>query len=78
MLELTDLDLIFIPGLIFDRQNHRLSFGTGYYDRLLSKPHRAYKIGLAYSAFIRDRLPVDPWDQPVDAICTEKEWIGIG
>lgn len=31
------LDLIFMPGMAFDSQNHRLGHGKGFYDRYISR-----------------------------------------
>jgi 5-formyltetrahydrofolate cyclo-ligase len=35
-----------------------------------------YTIGLAWEMQILDEaIPADPWDMPLDAIATPKEWI---
>lgn len=34
---LTSIELALVPGLAFDRHKHRLGYGKGYYDRLLSQ-----------------------------------------
>jgi 5-formyltetrahydrofolate cyclo-ligase len=67
-------DVILVPGLAFDRQGRRLGFGGGYYDRLLALPNlaRALKIGLAHGFQVRDELPAESWDLPVDAVCSEE------
>jgi len=73
-LETKALDLILLPGLLFDRHGFRLGYGGGYYDRLLGQPGHPHAIGLAFSMQLVApdvELPLDPWDQPVDAICTE-------
>lgn len=68
-----------VPGVAFDRRGYRLGFGGGYYDRLFARPQmaRTLRIGLAYDFQIVDRLPIEPWDQPMHAVCTPKEmtWI---
>lgn len=57
-LDPTVLDLIIVPGLAFDRQNHRLGRGAGYYDRFLSSfPSRNPVFGLAFDFQIVDHLP---------------------
>lgn len=68
-------DLALIPGVGFDRSCFRLGFGGGYYDRMLVGPEmgRALKFGLCYSFQVRNKLPVDDWDRPVNAVCTEDE-----
>lgn len=72
-------DLALIPGVGFDRDCFRVGFGGGYYDRLLEGPQlgRALKFGLCYGFQVQNHLPVDDWDRPVNAVCTEDElWYG--
>lgn len=68
---LKDLDLCVVPGIAFDRDNHRLGRGGGYYDRFLSAGHpRFATIGLAFEFQLLDRLPVDAHDQRVGRVLT--------
>ncbi|MBG0791011.1 MAG: 5-formyltetrahydrofolate cyclo-ligase [Desulfovibrionaceae bacterium] len=64
-----------IPGVGFDRAGNRLGFGGGYYDRLLSteQMRRTLKVGICYGFQVVDGLPADPWDRPMDLICTDDE-----
>ena len=66
-------DLILVPTVACDRRGYRLGYGGGYYDRMLEKlqglEHRT--IGIVMEDFLIDALPIEPWDQPLDAICTE-------
>ncbi|MFH1915429.1 MAG: 5-formyltetrahydrofolate cyclo-ligase [Pseudomonadota bacterium] len=68
-------DLALIPGVCFDRRGYRLGFGGGYYDRLLASGTmgRPLLIGIGYTFQLVDELPVQPWDMPVDVVCTEEE-----
>ena len=68
-------DLAIIPGVCFDRRGFRLGFGGGYYDRLLASDTllSTLKIGLGYTFQLVEQLPVQPWDMPVNIICTEEE-----
>jgi 5-formyltetrahydrofolate cyclo-ligase len=68
--------LIVTPGLGFDRHGHRLGYGGGYYDRLLATCS-GVSVGLAFRCQIVDNLPHDPWDIPVNALCTEEELLWI-
>lgn len=70
-------DVIFAPLLAFDRSLTRLGQGAGHYDRALSLLDNSIVIGLAWSAQEADELPSDPWDQKMDAILTEREWITL-
>lgn len=62
--------LIVTPGLAFDRQGYRLGYGGGYYDRLLDG--RRPSVGLVFAAHLLDRVPREPWDRPVDGLCSEE------
>jgi len=64
-----ELDLIVVPGLAFSPEGYRIGFGGGYYDRFLPRV-RGVTVGVIYSEFILE-LPVDPWDVPVEYLCTE-------
>lgn len=71
-------DLFVIPGVAFDRAGRRLGYGGGYYDRFLSSPLLRASgrfVGLAYDFQVADELPAEPWDQPVDALCTDSGYM---
>ncbi|MEW6547138.1 MAG: 5-formyltetrahydrofolate cyclo-ligase [Bacillota bacterium] len=65
------VDLVLVPGVVFDRRGFRLGYGGGYYDRLLGYLPRAVRVGLAFSLQVVDQLPVLPHDLPVDILVTE-------
>ena len=68
-------DLILTPLVGFDRALNRLGQGQGHYDRAFAAYPHSLRIGLAWSVQECDNLVPDPWDIPLDAILTEKEWI---
>lgn len=73
-----DIDLVVVPGLLFDRKGYRIGFGGGYYDMFLSNiPENCKTIGLAFSFQIVDSLPVAHYDRNVMMVLTEKELIGL-
>ncbi len=72
-----ELDLVIAPLLAFDRSGGRLGFGGGCYDSLLSMC-ACSKIGLGYSFQEVDSVPMEPHDQRLDIIVTEKEIIRVG
>ncbi len=46
---LSTLSLVFVPALAFDKNNHRLGYGKGCYDRFLFSVENAIKsIGIGY------------------------------
>ena len=68
-----EVDLILVPAVGCDHQGYRLGYGGGYYDRLFSDPawNTRPAIGIVFDFARFHTLPVDPWDQPLDAVCTE-------
>ena len=59
--------LVLVPGLAFDRDNHRMGRGKAFYDRLLPKL-KAYKIGLAFSCQVFNSIPSGPDDIRMDLV----------
>jgi 5-formyltetrahydrofolate cyclo-ligase len=72
----SEVDVALMPGLAWDRAGNRLGRGAGYYDRLLAHPDwRAFRCGLFFATQEFPALPADPWDQPLQAVVTEREII---
>ena len=69
-------NLMLIPLLAFDKNNNRLGYGKGYYDRFLNKLLKAKKnittIGVAFSFQKYNTLPVSTLDVKLDYVLTEK------
>jgi 5-formyltetrahydrofolate cyclo-ligase len=71
------LDLLLVPLVGFDADCNRLGMGGGYYDRTLNYlSHRRHwrrprLVGIAHECQRVARLPVRPWDIPLDMIVTE-------
>ncbi|MFD1911754.1 5-formyltetrahydrofolate cyclo-ligase [Halodurantibacterium flavum] len=68
-------DLLIVPLVAFDARGFRLGYGGGFYDRTLEilrarKPVVA--IGFAFGAQELPEIPVEPVDQPLDGIVTER------
>ena len=71
---ITDIEVVLIPGVAFDKNGYRLGYGGGFYDRFFSNYQtNFYKIGIAYDFQIFNQLPVLKHDFPVDEIITEKQ-----
>lgn len=68
------LDLVIVPGLLYNKSGFRIGFGGGYYDRFLQH-YRGHTISLAFSLQLTDHLPHEKHDIPVEKIVTEKEII---
>ena len=69
----TRIDLLVMPLRGFDGAGTRLGSGAGYYDRWLARQRpRPFCVGYAFAAQEVAHLPREAWDQPLDAICTER------
>ncbi|MGF7148580.1 5-formyltetrahydrofolate cyclo-ligase [Sphingomonas zeicaulis] len=68
-------DLILTPLVGFDRRRNRLGQGAGHYDRAFAANPQALRIGVAWSVQEVESLPLEPWDMPLDAVLTEREWL---
>jgi len=75
-IEVSQLDLLVIPGAAFDRQGFRLGWGKGYYDKLLAGLKNCSKTcALAFGFQVLRQIPHEAHDVPVDFIITESEII---
>ncbi|MFW5824146.1 MAG: 5-formyltetrahydrofolate cyclo-ligase [Marinobacter sp.] len=71
------LDVVLMPLVGFDEEGGRLGMGGGFYDRSFAftriRPRlRPTLIGLAHELQRVERLPVEPWDIPLDAVVTDE------
>ena len=65
-------DIILTPLMAFDDALHRLGQGRGYYDRAFAHFGEALRIGVAWSIQEVPAVPIDSWDEPLDAVVTER------
>ena len=65
------IDLALIPGVSFDFRGNRLGRGKGFYDKLL-KRIAAPKVGICFHFQLRENLPVDSLDVPMDQVWSER------
>lgn len=56
-----------VPGVAFDKNNNRIGYGKGYYDRFLQN-YKGIKIGLTYKECLCDEIKTDKTDIKVDKI----------
>lgn len=70
LVEKQDIDLALIPAMCYDRRGYRLGFGGGYYDRWLAT-FQGKTVGLCREALLRDEIPVEEHDRPVQLLLTE-------
>ncbi len=69
------LDLIILPGSVFDERGGRFGYGGGYYDRLLAQAPTITRIALAYEMQVVQKLPLQDHDELLDMIVTEERLI---
>lgn len=70
-------DLIVTPLLGFDRAGRRIGYGAGHYDRAFQQFPGAHRIGFAWAMQEVTCVPHDPWDVPLHAIVTEREFAAL-
>jgi 5-formyltetrahydrofolate cyclo-ligase len=75
LIDKSNIDLVFVPGIAFDNNGFRTGYGKGYFDRWLQNVPPEKTIGLAYDFQITDKLPAGKYDLPVGMIVTEKRII---
>jgi len=70
-----EIDLIIVPGVVFDIKGNRIGHGKGYYDKLLRNTKGITKIGLSFEFQIVENIPIEKHDISMDKIITEKRII---
>ena len=75
--DISEIDLIILPGIAFDRKGYRVGFGAGYYDRFLGQVNfEIPTVGLAYDFQIIDSfIQMEDYDIPIDYVMTEERII---
>lgn len=73
----SDLNLVFVPGIVFDNTGFRIGYGKGYYDRFL-RDLNTVKVGCCYQFQVQNRLDFrEEQDISMDALLTEEgfKWL---
>jgi len=74
-IDISKIELIVVPGVVFDKHGHRIGHGLGYYDGLLKHATNAFLVGLAFEEQIIKKIIPESHDIPVHKIVTEKRLI---
>ena len=68
----TEVEVLLIPGVAFDRLGGRLGHGKGFYDRLLERAGPdPLRVALAFEEQVVERVPMLSGDEPMDLLVTE-------
>jgi 5-formyltetrahydrofolate cyclo-ligase len=66
-IDVSEIDLVIVPGLAFTSAGDRLGYGQGYYDRLLPTVS-APTIGVCFDDQLVDEMPTTDHDVRVDRV----------
>lgn len=71
--QISEIDLLVMPGLAFDQAGNRLGRGRGFYDRFLShRDFRALSCALALEDQVVPEVPHEELDRPVNMLVTDE------
>jgi 5-formyltetrahydrofolate cyclo-ligase len=78
--DVSELDLIMVPGVGFDSRGGRTGMGKGYYDKCLEHARTdAAIVAVCFECQMFDKIPVQSHDVYMDMVITEKTtYKGIG
>ena len=72
LVDKSQVDLVIVPALCYDRKGFRLGYGAGHYDRWLSD-YTGHTVGMCREISLQDAVPVEAHDKPVQIVVTESE-----
>lgn len=67
---ITNIDLIIVPGLVFDKHGNRIGYGGGFYDKYLSS-NDIYSIGICYREQMVDSIFASPTDVKIKKLVSD-------
>lgn len=78
----SEIDVVLVPLVAFDRQGNRVGMGAGFYDRAFAEvkqgnSKKPYLLGLAHHFQEQNSIQASPWDVPLNAILTDREFIEV-
>ncbi|MFV0438950.1 MAG: 5-formyltetrahydrofolate cyclo-ligase [Desulfopila sp.] len=69
------IEVILLPGSVFDLRCGRFGYGGGFYDRFVAAAPQALRIGMAFDLQVVERAPLQPHDELLDMVVTESRII---
>ncbi|MYL71924.1 5-formyltetrahydrofolate cyclo-ligase [Halobacillus litoralis] len=70
LVEKNEMDLLLVPGLLFDEKGYRIGYGGGYFDRFI-EGFRGKTVMIASDRQKYSPLPFEEFDQRVEYVLTE-------
>ena len=71
--DLSEIDLVLVPGLAFSCKGIRLGQGRGYYDRFLSQLNGTTTLGVGFDWQLLEDIPEELHDIRLDGVVTESQ-----
>ena len=71
-----EIDLMVVPGVVFDHRGYRIGYGGGYYDRYL-RTFCGKTVSVLFEEQLVLRVPVEKFDVPVQKLVMPKGVRGI-
>jgi 5-formyltetrahydrofolate cyclo-ligase len=71
-MKLDFIDLLIVPGIVFDSHGYRIGYGHGYYDKFMAEKRFLKSIGLAYEfQLMKNPIPKSEFDKKIDILITD-------
>jgi 5-formyltetrahydrofolate cyclo-ligase len=71
-MKLDFIDLLIVPGIVFDFHGYRIGYGYGYYDKFMAEKKFSKSIGLAYDfQVMKNPIPKFEFDKKIDILITD-------
>lgn len=72
-----NIDIVIVPGVVFDKNGNRIGFGKGYYDRFFEKYKKVVKIAPLYEFQLFDSIPSEKHDILMDILLLKNNYVVI-
>lgn len=72
----SEIELVIVPAVAYDKKGRRLGRGKGFYDRFL-KHTKATKVGVGYEFQLVEELPSEAHDIAMDIVITQSSTIVV-
>lgn len=79
--DVSELGVILLPLVAWDKTGARLGMGAGYYDRALETSRdslRPLRIGIAFEVQQSEEIPTDPHDVPLHELISDRQRFTFG